>query len=183
MKPLLENRQVERLLSLFIILYGLWLAIPYAETIVVFTQRYENLFTWLNLVQLVGSCLLIVFFSWVVRWIGYFATAGKPRSERRWFAKEILTIPLVLYVFTTFFTVFLDVASLLSVMFMASFIRDTEFSYLLHEYGVAWFFILLVYCGFAAVVLFNARRIVVWLLRSPSTSFTKNSSRERERPV
>jgi len=178
MKPLLENRQVECLLSLIVIVYGLQLAIWYTEAVILYVLVASYLFVWLNLIQVMANCLLIVFFPRIVQWIGYFATAGKPRSKRRWRSWEILAIPLVLYAFSVFLLVFLHIVDLFSVMSMALFVRDAEFLSLLYDYRIDWFFILLVYFGFAVVVLFNARYIAVWLLRisRASPGIAKNST-------
>jgi len=177
MKPLLENRQVECLLSLIVIVYALRWAIPYTEAVIqeipIFDKTsYLNI--WLGLSQIAASCLLIVFFPRVVQWIGYFATSGKSRSKRRWFSREILAIPLILYAFTECIWVFLNIVYLLSAMVMALFVRDTELFSLLNE----WSLTLLVYFGFAVVVLFNARYIAVWLLRisRASPGIAKNST-------
>ena len=164
----MENRHVECLLSLIVIMYGLTVIIPNAEAVILHLSRLERasyIFIWLNLTTVVAGCLWIVFFPRIVQWTGYFATAGKPRSRRRWFSKEILAIPLILFALTEFLYVFLQVAALLSITLTDLFISDTEFLSLFYGTGISWFLIVLFYLGFAAMVLFNARRIAAWLLR------------------
>jgi hypothetical protein len=96
MKPLAENRHVERILSLLVILYGLRLVIPCIEEIPLYTG-------WLPILpRATVGCLLIIFFPRVVQAIGYFATAGKPRQHRRWHAREIVAVPIILLAFTEF---------------------------------------------------------------------------------
>ena len=88
MKPLAENRHVERILSLIVILYGLRLMIPVGEESV----QYIG---WLPVLpRATVGCLLFIFFPYVVQAIGYFATERTPRLKRLWFASEIVAIPI-----------------------------------------------------------------------------------------
>jgi len=156
----LKNQQIERILSLIVIVHGLWFVIPNVEVMIYCQSRTDFFCSGLNLMQITIGCLLIVFFSRIVQWIGYFATEGKPRLKRRWLGKEILAIPLILYVFTEFLLVFTNIGSLI---LMA----------LYYEYGFLWkkpdwlrvLPVSLVYLSFAVIVLFSARRIAAWLLR------------------
>jgi len=167
MKPLLENKQVERILSLIVIMYGLRLTIPSAKSVILGDPYnfFHWYFIWCYLISMLAGCLLIIFFPHVVQWIGYFATGGKARSRRRWLSKEILAIPLVLYVFTEFLYVFFNVAFITPVLLMSLFYDP---SFLRVRVDASCLLIVpfcFVYFGFAVIVLFSARYIAVWLLR------------------
>jgi len=159
MKPLAENRHVERILSLIVILYGLRLLIPVGEEIPLYIG-------WLPVLpRATVGCLLIVFFPRVVQIIGYFATAGTPRSERRWFAGEIVAIPIILHAFTEIFFVFYYSVSLIS--WIVCYLNYYESVWLLLNQSGAIRGIPenTVYFVVAMLLLFYTRRIAAWLLR------------------
>jgi len=170
MKPQMENKHVERILSLIVIMYGLRLIIPNVETIILGILQYGISFdssSWnyfgYYLINVTVGCLLIIFFPQVVQWIGYFATGGKIRSKRRWFPKEILAVPLILYAFTEFLYVFFYASTILLIISL-SLLIDFVFPW---DIGNDFMYlpVILVYSGFAMIVLLNARHIAVWLLR------------------
>jgi len=160
MKPLAENRHVERVLSLLVILYGLRLVIPAGEEIPLYIG-------WLPILpRATVGCLLIIFFPRIVWAIGYFATAGKPRQHRRWFAREIVAIPIILLAFTEFLLVVYDGMYL---------VAKIAYDYNLHS-KIGWDCyewrhipsVLQTMAGYFIVtmlLLFFARRIATWFLR------------------
>ena len=157
------NRHVERILSLLVILYGLWLVGLNGEGIIRTITHEEIPFVFLISapLQIIIACCLIIFFSPIVCWSGYFATGEKVRSERRWAIKEITALPLILYAFV----------HVLSVLSSSLFMVITLVSHGLGEHlhsqiGGAMIVIslLLLYVFMVAVILRYARRIVAWLL-------------------
>jgi hypothetical protein len=106
MKLPLENKHVERILSLIVILYGLRLIIPNGLDFILCLQDADYM-SWAiyALMHIIGGCLLIIFFANIVQAIGSFATKGTNRQERRWYLDEILAVPLILFAFTEFFHV------------------------------------------------------------------------------
>jgi len=160
MKPLAENQHVERILSILVILYGLRLLIPVSE-------EFPMYIGWLPILpRATVGCLLIVFFPRVVRAIGYFATAGKPRQHRRWFAREIVAIPIILLAFTEFLFV------VYNGMYLAALV---SYDYNLHskigwdDYDSRRILAVLqnmtLYVAVAMPLLLYARRMATWLLR------------------
>jgi len=164
----IENRHVERILSLLVILYGLWLIIPSGERLIFTTmqiwgQGWWSLFNFpviSNLSSIVAGCCLLLFFPLIARWCGYFATAERIRSERQWYSTELLAIPIVLFVFVQFL-LWVPYSIGAIVMFVSSdVIKDHWLSATV--YSVLFLFICI---GIAAVVMRSARDIAVWLLR------------------
>jgi hypothetical protein len=163
MKLPLENKQVERILSLIIILYGLRLIVPNVFEFVWYVQVPDDV-SWavLILLHIIVGCLLIVFFVRIVQVVGFFATEGKNRSERCWFLNEILAVPLILYAFTEF----------LFVLFYGIFWCAVWLYPCYSSWGIwcDWraslvrLPVLLLYFSVAGVILFHARRIATWLL-------------------
>ncbi|MCL2004850.1 MAG: hypothetical protein FWG73_01685 [Planctomycetaceae bacterium] len=103
MKPIdngyIENRHVERILSLMVILYGLWFLIVPVEKMIWYASIF-NLYSsppMLPFSEIVAGCCLIIFFPYVVRGIAYCATKEKIREQRRWGACEIFALPLILF--------------------------------------------------------------------------------------
>jgi hypothetical protein len=164
MKLPLENKQVERILSLIIILYGLRLIVPNIMEFVLFVQNSNHVsWTVSTLSLIIAGCLLIVFFARIVQAVGYFATEGKNRSERCWFLDEILAVPLILYAFAEFLYLFCTGVFWIAVCFYPQYSSwgiwcDWKRSLVLLP-------VLLIYFSVAAVILFHARRIAAWLLR------------------
>ena len=159
----IENRHVERILSLLVILYGWWLIVPNGESLIFATMQGWNPFSFpgvYSLSSIVAGCCLLLFFPLIVRWCGYFATAERIRSERQWYSTELLAIPIVLFVFVQFLLwVLYSVGAI--VMFVSSdVIKDHWLSATV--YSVLFLFICI---GIAAVVMRSARDIAVWLLR------------------
>jgi hypothetical protein len=164
MKLPLENKQVERILSLIIILYGLRLIVPNVMEFVLSVQVPDNVsWTVSTLSLIVAGCLLIVFFARIVQSVGYFATEGKKRSERLWFLDEILAVPLILYAFTEFLLTFFYGIFWCAVWFYPCY--DSWGIWCDWTRSLVWFPILLLYFSVASVILFHARRIAAWLLR------------------
>ena len=159
MKPLAENQHVERILSLIVILYGLRLMIPVGE------ESLQYIGCLPVLPRATVGCLLFIFFPYVVRAIGYFATERTPRLKRLWFASEIVAIPIILHAITEILVVFYYGVSLIS--WLTYFFDCYESRWqLLNESGAirgipesaAYFMV-------AMLLLFYARRIAAWLLR------------------
>ena len=166
MKPFIENRHVERVLSFIVILYGLGVIIQNTYTLILYV-RYLTISgnipgaAW-ALSQIIAGCLLLVFFSRVVQGIGYFATEGKKRSARRWFASNLIAVPLILFAFTEILYVFYNGAFLAVICCCPYDYFGVWYNW---TYSIASFFVLLVYFVIAIMLLFYARRIAAWLLR------------------
>jgi len=103
----LENKHVERILSLIVILYGLRLIIPNVLEFIFYVQDsgYVSVAVF-AMSHVLAGCLLIVFIARIVQAIGYFATEGENRSNRCWSLGEILAVPLIFFAFTEFLYVF-----------------------------------------------------------------------------
>ena len=162
MKLPLENKHVERILSLIVIMYGLRLIIPNIMDAILYMQSgYVSEVTF-TLSHIVAGCLLIVFFARIVQVIGYFATKGEIRSKRCWCLNEILAIPLILYAFTEFLLVFVYGVYWNTVCFYPHEFLGVWYDWSKSSAYLSW---LSLYLVIATVILFNARRIAVWLLR------------------
>jgi len=160
----LENKHVERILSLIVILYGLRLVIPNVLELFFYVQDSGNVaWTVDALSYIIAGCLLIVFFARIVQAVGYFATEGENRSDRRWFLNEILAIPVILFAFTEFLYVFFQGV----VCSIACFYPYQDFYGIWQDWNknlvrFPWLFL---YFAVATAILFHARRIAAWLLR------------------
>ena len=162
MNPI-ENRHIERILSLIVILYGLWLPVQYVELIVWYALRWLPLFEtffsegFYASSRIVAGCCMIVFFPYVVRWVGYFSTHEKIRSERRWSSREIAAVPLTLLGLT----VFLETCC----SFIDLFVQGVRYGHYGWSEFIMAFFALLLFVAVIAVFLCYARLIATWLLR------------------
>ena len=167
----IENRHAERILSLIVILYGLWLLIPHVEGLIRYTligKSFHMLFAecYYSLSRIAAGCCLIVFFPHVVYWIGYFSTKERVRSKRRWSACEFFAIPLVLCGFAVLLLICLFV---LDVVVHVGVYYSNISSRPLPEWGVLIttlvFFTPLLLVAVVVVFLRCARLIAAWLLR------------------
>ncbi|MCL2743151.1 MAG: hypothetical protein FWE67_04800 [Planctomycetaceae bacterium] len=164
MKLPLENRLVEIVLSLLIIMYGLRLIIPTDMSIIVQIQHgwfpaFRELPYQIGIpLYIIAGCLLIVFFARIVQMVGYIATGEKIRSKRSWLLGEILAVPCILYAFVLFLFVFLAGTQVVVFCFY-------EQGLFVGIKGLAIFSMLLFYLAVAALILFRARSIAAWLLR------------------
>ena len=163
----IENRHVERILSLLVVLYGLWLIVSSGERLF-FTSMHGWGQSWgpfgltiiSNLSGVVAGCCLLLFFPTIVRWCGYFATAERIRSERQWYSTELVAIPIVLFVFVQSLLWFLySIGAVVTVVSS----NVIDFPWLPVTMCMVLF--LLICIGIAAVVMRSARDIAVWLLR------------------
>jgi hypothetical protein len=162
MKLPLENKHVERILSLLIILYGLRLIIPNVLEFILCMQDADYM-SWAidALTHIIGGCLLIVFFANIVQTIGFFATKGTNRQERRWYLDEIFAVPLIFFVFTEFFYVlFYGVFSIAIIFYPYEFwgIMDCWNNSLFRSLSM------LFALSIAIAILFYVRCIAAWLL-------------------
>ena len=167
MNPI-DNRHVERIVSLLVVLYGLWLLGSCGAAIVqnVIVYGWNVSAVVLVLSQIIVGCCLLIFFPFIVRWAGYFATKERNRLERRWFAAEIVALPVILYVFAHFlYVLYSCLQVIMSTMFSFSCCGDAYA--ITGKVGIAVVIALslLVYIAVVAAVLFYARRIAAWLLR------------------
>ena len=177
MKPI-ENRRAERILSLLVILYGLWLVIPNVDMVLaaLTCSSYNFIFFYFEidsqsyawsyaLPRIAIGCWLLFFFPYVVRWVGYFATHEKVRLKRCWSPFEILAVPLVLFIVTEFLLVFFVCSDYLA-MFTSS--DESIISFVQFHYSwsgiIVGFFALLLYVAIAVVVLLCVRPITAWIL-------------------
>lgn len=176
MKSLLTNRQVERLLSLLVILWGLRLAIPAGEILLGYLFslapiRYDDSQWWTSLWMIGVGAALVAFFPPVVRFATYYASEGKPREKRRWFARDLVAIILVLYACCEIlYVVNQGFAFLAYVMTDFYFVFRFDFWHLLKRPAQ-----LTAYLAAAFVILFYARPLSGWILRQtrvpgPSTT-------------
>jgi len=170
----IENRHAERVLSLLVILYGLWLVIPNAEILIHYLTRgwypfvffffefYSQSYTLsYTLSKIAIGCCLILFFPYIVRWVGYFATHEKIRSKRHWSPFEVLAVPLILFIFAEFLIVFffcIDTFAMITVSDMETVYSGKIF----FSWGI--FFAVLLYLAIAVVCLLCVRPITAWLL-------------------
>ncbi|MDR0328276.1 MAG: hypothetical protein LBI05_08285 [Planctomycetaceae bacterium] len=166
MTPLVENRHVERCLSLIIILYGLRWIIPAIGAMIQWMPFWGNPYYSYNswyvcaagLSQVIVGCWLLIFFSVVVQWIGYFATREYARSKRCWSVQEILALPLILWAFTELVYIFYCTVDLLIVLVYYG--GDLEAGSL-----PLWLVVVLLYPTAVFLFLFYVRPITIWLLR------------------
>ena len=178
MKPV-ENKHAERILSLLVILYGLWLVIPNVDMVIaaltwggyififfyfeVHSQSYALSYA---LPRIAIGCWLLFFFPYVVRWVGYFATHEKVRSKRCWSPFEILAVPLILFIFAELLLVFFVCSDTLAMLVSP----DDLIAGFVHFHYSGWsgfivgFFALLLYLAIAVVCLLCVRPITAWLL-------------------
>ena len=165
MKPIMENRQVERILSLIVILYGLRLIIPNIVELILYLQASGyHPGTAFTLSKILVGCLMILVFPRIVQGVGYFATEGKLRSRRCWFSHEILAAPIILYAFAEYLYVFIFGVYLIEMIFRYGSVTGWWYLYDGRR-AVAEGLQLLTYFAVAVTLLFYARRIAVWLLQ------------------
>jgi len=164
MKLPLENKHVERVLSLIVIFYGLWLIVQNTTHFIVFMQRgidFMQITLTFVLPNMIVGCLLMIFFARVVQWVGYFATGGAKRPNRHWHVSEIVAIPLIFYIFTIFVSLFKAVVVVIFFCFY-------DFSGIQGNFDGNFFIGLsvLLFCLFVlTVILFRTRRLAAWFLR------------------
>jgi len=170
----IENRHAERILSLLVILYGLWLVIPNAEILLHFLTRgwypfvffffefYSQSYTLsYTLSKIAIGCWLILFFPYVVHWVGNFSSHEKVRSKRHWSPFEFFAASLILFIFSECLIVFFFVVDTL-VMITAPDIEIVYSEEFFFNWGVIFFPLL--YLGIAVLCLLCVRPITAWLL-------------------
>jgi hypothetical protein len=167
--PLLENRHVERVLSLLIILYGSWLIVSGIEILIRAIMHGWNPFG--NAVpKVIVGFLLIIFFSIVVQGICSVATRVTIRSQRRWSACEILALPIVLVFF----------AYILSSFFIGLFMITLFFSDWTMWQRMGSFSLIFIYTfihiAVIVLILSYARSITAWLLRIVDSGYSIHST-------
>lgn len=177
-----ENRRIERILSILIISYGIFL---FLDRLDIFVQYclYYGLTTGYGLMDFeyhgrivsnltIGIGVFFALFSRrIVSWVGYFSTEGKPRRLRAWSAREIVAAILVLYAFNDLLTYCFPQFTSTVYCFLAdtlSTYRTTTIADMLTS--------LRRMAGYAAVdilILFYARTLVGCLLRRIETPLTR----------
>jgi hypothetical protein len=163
MIPRIDNRHVERCLSLIVILYGLRWIIPGIRPMLQcmpipgnpHNSWYE---CFVGLSQVIVGCWLLIFFSSAVQWIGYFATRECIRSKRCWAILDVLALSLILWAFTELVFIFFGAVNVLVVLtfYAGEFYEGT---------ALGWLVVMLLYPIAMVLFLFYVRPVTRWLLR------------------
>lgn len=182
MKPLLDNEKAEKILSVLVVSYGLWLAFGATEQLLqLFVQAASRPLNWMDAYQgqtifkLLFGIAIVAFFRSFVQWVCYFASGGRKRQLRVWTGGEILAVVIVvyaiLYEILRSFSLMLDslITIFLGIFSNEGIVPDFEFY-------ISWFFISATFALFGIALLFYARPISRLLLKKTIEGYRNNVS-------